>query len=162
MKVSLWTVTYCYQNSEGNHLLSTDGCARGYNGSQFIGTAKHLSSVLQHTDIIDENLKKRTHTWMFLPPLPFFQHTLMYVIRTCFWCCLCYRIGVPIRTEWVEVPITCLTFLGIVLNTDTMKTSIPIKCNTSLLSIPPAHWKMHINVLLFLIGKLSFTCKCFQ
>ena len=45
LKVSSWTLTHCYQNSEGNHLLSTDSCARGYNGPQFIGNAKHLSSI---------------------------------------------------------------------------------------------------------------------
>ena len=29
-KVSPWSLTYCYQKSEGNHLLSVDGHARGY------------------------------------------------------------------------------------------------------------------------------------
>ena len=42
------------------------------------------------------------------------------------------QIDAPIRTEWVEVPTTCLTFLGIVLNSDTMEASIPIKCKTLL------------------------------
>jgi len=40
---------------------------------------------------------------------------------------LCNRIGAPIKTEKVEGPTTCLTFLGIVLNTNTMEASISSK-----------------------------------
>ena len=51
------------------------GCAIGYNGPQFSATAKHLSSALQHTDIIDGSLKKETEAGRILgpfrtPPLP--------------------------------------------------------------------------------------------
>ena len=51
------------------------GCSIGYHGPQFPATAKHLSSALQHTSIIDESLKKETETGCILgpfdsPPLP--------------------------------------------------------------------------------------------
>ena len=59
--------------------------------SQLIGSAKHLSSVF-FADIIDDSLKKeeeiRCIFVSFTFPLFFFQHTLIYVIRTCFICCL--------------------------------------------------------------------------
>ena len=51
------------------------GCSIGYHGPQFPAIAKHLSSALQHTSIIDESLKKETKTGRILgpfdsPPLP--------------------------------------------------------------------------------------------
>ena len=51
------------------------GCVIGYNGPQFVGHAKHLSSALQHPDIIDNSLKKEVETGCTLgpfnhPPLP--------------------------------------------------------------------------------------------
>ena len=42
------------------------GCSIGYHGPQFPATAKHLSSALQHTSIIDESLKKETETGRIL------------------------------------------------------------------------------------------------
>ena len=45
------------------------GYSIGYNGSQFSANAKHLSSTLQHTDIIDESLKKETEAGCILGPL---------------------------------------------------------------------------------------------
>ena len=47
---------------------------------------------------------------------------------------LCDKIGAPIKTEKVEGPTTCLTFLGIVLNTDTMEASISSEHKESLLT----------------------------
>ena len=51
------------------------GFSIGYHGPQFPAIAKHLSSALQHTSIIDESLKKETETGRILgpfdsPPLP--------------------------------------------------------------------------------------------
>ena len=51
------------------------GCSIGYHGPQFGANAKHLSSALQHTNIIDESLKKETEAGRILgpfytPPLP--------------------------------------------------------------------------------------------
>ena len=37
-------------------------CSIGYHGPQFLANAKHLSSALQHTSIIDESLKKEMKT----------------------------------------------------------------------------------------------------
>ena len=47
----------------------------GYHGPQFQAIAKHLSSALQHTNIIDESLRKETEAGRILgpfdsPPLP--------------------------------------------------------------------------------------------
>ena len=39
------------------------GCFIGYHGPQFQAIAKHLSSALQHTNIIDKSLRNRTHPW---------------------------------------------------------------------------------------------------
>ena len=44
------------------------GCFIGYNGPQFPAIAKHLSSALLHTSIIDESLKKETETGRILGP----------------------------------------------------------------------------------------------
>ena len=51
------------------------GCSIGYHGPQFVANAKHLSSALQHTNIINESLKKETEAGRILgpfhtPPLP--------------------------------------------------------------------------------------------
>ena len=59
-------------------------------------------------------------------------------------------------------PTTCLTFLGVVLNADTMEVSIPIELKTSLLT--SIRLLLHTDkctkhVLQSLIGKLSFTGK---
>ena len=47
----------------------------GYEGPQFSGNAKHLSSALQHPNVIDESLKKEAEAGHVLgpfndPPLP--------------------------------------------------------------------------------------------
>ena len=44
------------------------GCSIGYHGLQFPAIAKHLSSALQHTSIIDDSLKKETETGRILGP----------------------------------------------------------------------------------------------
>ena len=75
---------------------------------------------------------------------------------------LCDKIGAPIKTEKVEGPTTCLTFLGIVLNTETMEASISSERKESLLTAIH-HFctlkKCTKRELLSLIGKLSFACK---
>ena len=50
------------------------------------------------------------------------QQALTYVIRTCLRCAV--ELVPPIKAEKVERPTTCLTFLGIVLDTVTMEASI--------------------------------------
>ena len=47
------------------------GCFIGYHGPQFQAIAKHLSSVLQHTNIIDESLRKETKAGHILGPFDF-------------------------------------------------------------------------------------------
>ena len=44
------------------------GCSIGYHGPQFPAIAKHLSSALQHTSIINEGLKKEAETGRILGP----------------------------------------------------------------------------------------------
>ena len=46
------------------------GCSNGYHGphDQFAANAKHLSSALQHTNIIDESLRKETEAGRILGP----------------------------------------------------------------------------------------------
>ena len=44
------------------------GCSIGYHGPQFAANAKHLSSALQHTNIIDESLRKETEAGRILGP----------------------------------------------------------------------------------------------
>ena len=51
------------------------GFSIGYHGPHFHAIAKHLSSALQHTNIIDESLRKETEAGRILglsdsPPLP--------------------------------------------------------------------------------------------
>ena len=75
---------------------------------------------------------------------------------------LCDNIGAPIKTEKVEGPTTCLTFLGIVLNTETMEASISSECKESLLTAIHHFRTLQKSTkceLLLLIGKLFFTCK---
>ena len=74
---------------------------------------------------------------------------------------LCNRIGAPIKTEKVEGPTTCLTFLGIVLNTNTMKASISYeqKYHCYVMAIHLYFEKCTKRKLLSLISKLSFACK---
>ena len=53
------------------------GCSIGYHGPQFPAIAKHLSSALQHTSVIDKSLKKRQKQDAFLDHLiP--HHYLIY------------------------------------------------------------------------------------
>ena len=75
---------------------------------------------------------------------------------------LCSRIGAPIKTEKVEGPTTCLTFLGIVLDTVTMEASISSERKASLLTAIHSFCSLRKctkQELLSIIGKLSFVCK---
>ena len=84
------------------------------------------------------------------------QHNLAHMLS------LCNRIGAPIKTEKVEGPTTCITFLGIVLDTITMEASISSERKSSLLSAIRAFStskKCTKRELLSIIGKLSFACK---
>ena len=75
---------------------------------------------------------------------------------------LCQAIGAPIKEEKVEEPTTCLTFLGIVLDTVSMEASISADRKTSLLTAIHSFCtlkKCTKRQLLSLIGKLSFACK---
>ena len=75
---------------------------------------------------------------------------------------LCQAIGAPIKEEKVEGPTTCLTFLGIVLDTVSMEASISVERKTSLLTAIHSFLtfrKCTKRQLLSLIGKLFFACK---
>ena len=78
---------------------------------------------------------------------------------------LCDRIGAPVKTEKVERPTACLTFLGIVLNTDSMEASISSECKASLLTA--IHYFCTLkeyakHELLSLIGRFPLHAKWFQ
>ena len=71
-------------------------------------------------------------------------------------------INIPINPEKTEGPTTSLTFLGILLDSATMKASItPDRKEELLLAITELHGKRTCTKrqLLSLIGKLAFTCK---
>ena len=74
----------------------------------------------------------------------------------------CNKINTPIKSSKVEGPSTCLTFLGIQINTLTMEATITSERKQSLLqelqSLHSQH-KCTKRQLLSLIGKLSFLCK---
>ena len=74
----------------------------------------------------------------------------------------CDKINAPIKPSKVEGPTTCLTFLGIQINTISMEASITSERKQSLLSelqLLHTHHKCTKHELLSLIGKLSFACK---
>ena len=74
----------------------------------------------------------------------------------------CDKINAPIKPSKVEGPITCLTFLGIQINTISMEASITSERKQSLLNelqLLHNHHKCTKHELLSLIGKLSFACK---
>ena len=52
-------------------------------------------------------------------PSPTCHHNLQIFINTC------SRLGVPLALEKVEGPTTCLTFLGITLDTSSMEIRLP-------------------------------------
>ena len=75
---------------------------------------------------------------------------------------LCQHLNIPVKTSKVEGPTTHLTFLGIVIATNTMQASISVERKLDLLtelknlhSLP----KCTKHHLLSLVGKLSFACK---
>ena len=72
------------------------------------------------------------------------------------------HLNTPVKTSKVEGPTTCLTFLGIVIDTKTKQASISMKRKLdlltelqNLLSLP----KYTKHQLLSLVAKLSFACK---
>ena len=76
---------------------------------------------------------------------------------------LCNSINAPLKLEKVEGPTTCLTFLGIQIDTITMQASISTDKKQALLlhalhNFQRRH-KCTKRELLSLIGKLSFACK---
>ena len=92
-------------------------------GSQFIGNAKHLSSVfLQHPDIIDDSLKKQEEIRCIFgsspPPVFFPAHSNVCHQNLFQMLSLCDRIVALIKTEYVY----------------TIKANILIECKTSLLA----------------------------
>lgn len=77
---------------------------------------------------------------------------------------LCQAIGAPIKTEKVEGPMTCLTFLGIVLKAASTEARISLEQKKSLLATIKSlcNFKKCMKGQLSLIGdKLSFACKVF-
>ena len=74
---------------------------------------------------------------------------------------LCQRIKTPIKPEKVVQPSTCITFLGIVIDTETMIASISNERKVSMLE-ELQHFlerKKCTKRQLSLVGKLSFACK---
>ena len=74
----------------------------------------------------------------------------------------CNKINAPIKQSKVEGPTTCLTFLGIQLDTISMEASITSERKQSLLNelqLMHTRHKCTKCELLSLIGKLSFSCK---
>lgn len=75
---------------------------------------------------------------------------------------LCQKIGAPVKPSKIEGPTTCLTFLGIVIDTSTMTASISEERKQDLISSLQSllhHKKCTKRQLLSLIGKLSFAGK---
>ena len=74
----------------------------------------------------------------------------------------CNKINAPIKQSKVEGPTTCLTFLGIQLDTISMEASIISERKQSLLNelqLMHTRHKCTKRELLSLLGKLSFSCK---
>ena len=75
---------------------------------------------------------------------------------------LCLTLGIPIADEKTEGPTTCLTFLGIELDTVAMEAHLPAAKLADLkLLVNEWHAKRHATVreLQSLVGTLSFACK---
>ena len=75
---------------------------------------------------------------------------------------LCHQINAPIKAEKVIPPSTQITFLGIVIDTNTMTASISDERKSLILEEVESfmqHKKCVKRELLSLIGKLSFACK---
>ena len=75
---------------------------------------------------------------------------------------LCHRINVQVKPSKIEGPTTCLSFLGILIDTFTMTASITDDHKQDLVSSLQSllqQSKYTKCQLLSLIGKLSFTCK---
>ena len=75
---------------------------------------------------------------------------------------LCERLGVPVATEKCEGPATCITFLGIVLDSSLQQLRLPPE-KLQEISFLTRSWlglhKVTKRELLSLIGKLSFAAK---
>ena len=75
---------------------------------------------------------------------------------------LCENVNAPLKLEKFEGLTTCLTFLGIQIDTNTMQASIPTEKKQILLDTFHSFQKRSKctkRELLSLIGKLSFACK---
>lgn len=75
---------------------------------------------------------------------------------------VCEKLQAPVKQSKVEGPTTCLTFLGIVINTTTMAASISKERKDELLhSLQTLYTarKCTKHQLLSLVGKLAFACK---
>ena len=75
---------------------------------------------------------------------------------------LCERLGVPVATEKCEGPATCITFLGIVLDSSLQQLRLPPEKLQEISSLTRSWLGLHKvtkRELLSLIGKLSFAAK---
>ena len=75
---------------------------------------------------------------------------------------LCENVNAPLKLEKVEGPTSCLTFLGIQIDTNTMQASYPTEKKQILLDTLHSFQKCSKctkRELLLLIGKLLFACK---
>ena len=75
---------------------------------------------------------------------------------------LCKNVNAPLKLEKIEGPTTCLTFIGIQIDTNTMQASIPTEKKQILLDTLHSFQKRSKctkRKLLSLVGKLSFACK---
>ena len=77
----------------------------------------------------------------------------------------CGRLGVPLKANKLEGPLTTLTFPGIMLDTVQMEIHLPAEKLDTLKQLIKAwqdKWACRKRELLSLIGKLSHTCKVVQ
>ena len=73
---------------------------------------------------------------------------------------LCEHTNVPVKLSKIESLFTCLSFLGIVIDTTDMQASISEECTQDLLSLLLSFKSRYkCTKLLSLIGKLFFACK---
>ena len=109
------------------------------------------------TTVWSSSLALMTFLWQTQQALTYVCHQHLSKMLS-----LCSRIGAPIKTEKVKGLTTCLTFLGIVLDTVTVEASISSECKASLLTAICSFCSLRKCTkweLLSIIGKLSFACK---
>lgn len=83
------------------------------------------------------------------------------ILKDCF-LDICKEFGVPIATEKMKGPVTVLTFLGLIIDTDELLIRVPADKRDSLLSdlkFYTTQKKITLKNLQSLVGSLNFFCK---